>query len=253
MCDSSDDDDRPEIPMLQGEENFEIWECLAINTLKTLGLEGFIRGTETPPLGNTPEAIQALRGFKNRRWKAWNLLNQSILIARFHHLIYIDGYGPYDQLDDCDPKFCDPKFLWDGVQSWYNNIDKKTKLDFLRELTSIHYRQFGDIVAFLNRAQWLRRRLERAGMPIADEMMKTCLYGGVSPYYHSKTLETRIIERYNDLNSQEMISGIRKFSKDIQRELNIYQQEQQEMKRLRDRNGHSSGHGGGSRQGGRRY
>lgn len=235
--------------MLQEEENFEMWECFAIHTLRMRGLEGFTRGTETPPpLGNTPEAINALRGFKYRRANAWNLLNQSVVVARLQGLIYIDGYGPYDQLDDCDPKF-----LWDGVQSWYNNIDAKTKLDFLRELTSIHYRQFDDIVAFLNRAQWLRRRLERAGMPIADEMMKTCLYGGVSPYYHSKTLETHIIKRYNDLNSQEMISGIRKFSKDIQRELNYYQQEQQEINRLRNRNGHSSGHDGGSRQGSRRY
>ncbi|EGO61354.1 hypothetical protein NEUTE1DRAFT_98474 [Neurospora tetrasperma FGSC 2508] len=229
MYDPSDDDDRPEIPRLQGEENFEMWECLAINTLRMLGLEGFIRGTETPPLGNTPEAINALRGFKNRRWNAWNLLNQSVVVARLQGLIYIDGYGPYDQLDDCDPKF-----LWDG-------------------LTSIHYRQFDDIVAFLDRAQWLRRRLERAGMPIADEMMKTCLYGGVFPSYHSNTLETRIIERYNDLNSQEMMSGMRKFSDAIQRELNSYQQEQQEINRRRNFNGHPSGHGGGSRQGGRRY
>ncbi|EGZ74623.1 hypothetical protein NEUTE2DRAFT_103531 [Neurospora tetrasperma FGSC 2509] len=214
MYDPSDDDDRPEIPRLQGEENFEMWECLAINTLRMLGLEGFIRGTETPPLGNTPEAINALRGFKNRRWNAWNLLNQSVV---------------------------------------YNNIDADRKLDLLRELTSIHYRQFDDIVAFLDRAQWLRRRLERAGMPIADEMMKTCLYGGVFPSYHSNTLETRIIERYNDLNSQEMMSGMRKFSDAIQRELNSYQQEQQEINRRRNFNGHPSGHGGGSRQGGRRY
>lgn len=127
--DSSDDDDRPEIPRLQGEENFEMWECLAINTLRMLGLEGFIRGTETPPLGNTPEAINALRGFKSRRWNAWNLLNQSVVVARLQGLIYIDGYGPYDKLDDCDPKF-----LWDGVQSWYNNIDADRKLDLLREL-----------------------------------------------------------------------------------------------------------------------
>ncbi|KAK3501763.1 hypothetical protein B0T13DRAFT_526049 [Neurospora crassa] len=190
MYDSSDDDDRPEIPRLQGEENFEM-------------------GTETPPLGNSPEAIQALRGFKNRRWNAWNLLNQSVLVARLQGLIYIDGYGMYDQLDDRNPKS-----LWDGVQSWYN-IGTVRKLDFLRELTSIHYRQFEDIVAFLDRAQWLRRRLERAGMPIADEMMKTCLYGGVFPYYHSITLETRIFERYNDLTPQEMMSGMRKFSDDI--------------------------------------
>ncbi|KAK3499100.1 uncharacterized protein B0T23DRAFT_8226 [Neurospora hispaniola] len=248
MYDSSDDDDRPEIPRLQGEENFEMWECLAIDTLRMLGLEGFIRGTETPPLGNTPKAINALRGFKNRRWNAWNLLNQSVLVAKFQGLIYIDGYGPYDQLDDCDPKF-----LWDGVQSWYNNISADRKLDFLRELTSIHYRQFDDIVTFLDRAQWLRRRLERAGMPIADEMMKTCLYGGVFPSYHSNTLETRIIERYNDLNSQEMISGIREFSDVIQRDLNYHQQEQQEINRRRNFNGLSSRHGGGSRQGGRRY
>ncbi|KAK3350761.1 hypothetical protein B0H65DRAFT_455826 [Neurospora tetraspora] len=243
---SSGDDDTPKIIVLQGEENFGIWEGYAIRVLRMLGLEGFIRGTETPPLGNTPENMKELRSFKDRKWHAWSLLYESvqILVAQKH----IRRWGPYDRLDDCDPKV-----LWDAVQRWYTNIDPTQKLAFLRELTTIDYRQFDDIDAFLDRAEWLQRRLGRLGMPISDEMMKTCLYGGVFPHHPSKILESLIIVRYDKWDSETMISEIRKHIFAIQDQANKHQQEQQEINRPRNANRQSSEHRGGSRQRGRRH
>ncbi|KAK1783518.1 hypothetical protein QBC45DRAFT_89868 [Copromyces sp. CBS 386.78] len=247
MYDSSSDDDENlniEVHKLEGEDNFGIWEFTTIGALRQQGLEGFIRGTETRPIGNTPEDMKKLEEFNNGKFRAWYILHQSVepLAARKH----IRGWGPLDDLDNCDPKL-----LWDELQRWYTDIGPIRKLDLLKELTSIDYRQFDDIEAFLNRAQKLERRLGRLGMPISDEMMKTCLYGGVL-HHPSKRLESLLMVKYDEWDSKTMISQMRGHSFTIQSEANKHQREQQEANRRRNANRQSSGHRRGSRRRGRR-
>ncbi|KAK3951985.1 hypothetical protein QBC32DRAFT_152196 [Pseudoneurospora amorphoporcata] len=243
---SSDEDNTPKIMVLRGEENFGLWECYVIHVFEMLGLEGFLRGTETPPLGNTPEDMEKLASFRDRKWRAWNLLYESVQSFTARKDIHIRGCGPYNRLDDYDAKV-----LWDELQRWYTNISPAQKLDFLRELTTIDYRQFDDIDAFLARAEFLQRRLGRLGMPVSDEM-KTCMYGCLFAHHPSKILEWLFIVRYDEWDSDNMILEIRKNRFAIQDEANRHQREQQETTRRRNANGQSSGHRGGSRQRGRR-
>lgn len=67
---SSEEDEPPKIMELRGEKNFGLWECYAIHILKMQGLKGFIRGTETPPIGDTSKDKERLRDFEHRKFRA---------------------------------------------------------------------------------------------------------------------------------------------------------------------------------------
>lgn len=244
---SSDEDDTPKIKELTGEEDFVLWEAYATLVLKINGLDGFIKGTETPPIGNTTEDMKKLAIFEHRKMHAYNLLYKSVQSFLARKDVHIRGYGPYEV-----PEQFDPKELWDELQRWYTKVTPKQKLAYLRELTTIDYRQFDDINGFVYRAEWLQRRLGRLGMPVSDEMMKTCLYGGLFPHHPSQTLERLIITRYHEWDSDKMILEIRRNSHAIQEEVKRQQREQQGTNRRRNANGQSSGHRGGSRQRGHR-
>lgn len=101
------------------------------------------------------------------------------------HLLHAQGYD------------YDAKVLWDDLQRWYTDIGPDRKLAFLRELTTINYRQFEDLNDFIARAEWLQRRLTRLDIPVSDEMMKTRLWGGLAEH-PSGTLSSLKMVNYDN-------------------------------------------------------
>lgn len=239
MYDSSSDDEEPKIQELRGEENFCIWEAYAIHVLRMQGLEGFIRGTEIPPAGDTPQDQRKLRDFKSRKYRAWRLLFRSVESALTNNEIFLPGYlhGLYAP---SGPDSFDAKELWDALQRWYTDVGPDQKLDYLREFTNLDYRQFEDLNDFIARAYWLRNRLKRLDIPVSDEMMKTCLWGGLADY-PSSILDSMKMMRYDKWTSEDMISDIRKFRGKIEEQARKHEQQQQELNRRRNANRQSSG------------
>ncbi|KAK3402841.1 hypothetical protein B0T20DRAFT_342825 [Sordaria brevicollis] len=212
---SSDEEHAPEIPALRGEKNFQMWKFFAERYLQKLGLDGFIKGTEKPPVGNTPEDVKTLLAkFHGRKFQAWNV-------------------------------------IYTSLQRWYYKIGPFRQRELLKELTNIDYRQFKGIDALLDRAVYLQQRLGGLNMPISDEMMKTCLFGGLIQH-PSRSLQTLLVAQYDELDLQGLISRIRQHTYIFDRQADEYQREQQEANRPRNNNGQSSGHRGGSRRRGRR-
>lgn len=228
---SSDEDDTPKLTALQGEENFEVWEFFCHMLPRGPWPRWVHQGHGETPVGDAPEDIKKLESFKNRKWRAWNFMYKSVQSFVARKDIHIYGYGPYNQLE-----LYDPKLLWDELQRWYTKVGPGRQLDFLRELTSIDYRQFNDLDAFLDRVEWLQRRLGRLGMPILDVMMKICLFGSLIKH-HRNGLQTLLITRYDELDSQKLILRISQHKDLFQRQANEQRREQQGTNRRRNTNG----------------
>lgn len=256
MSDSSEDYN-DYIVKLEGEDNFELWANTARDTLEMLHLDGFITGTETPP---PPEDTGTLCLFKQRKHRAWQLIHRSVMLfVQQNHLI-VPG-SSMGRLCGI-PNTFDPKVLWDKLHGWYNNLSPGKKHDYLRELISLDCNQFGErdhIDSLINRAQWLRRRLEGAGVPIADEMFKICLRAALFPRHPSQTVRDLVIRHYDTWqDSDKMVDELRKFRHEINAELNVHRQLQKEEgnRRRRDTDNQprqSSGQTGDSGKRGSRH
>ncbi|CCC09032.1 unnamed protein product [Sordaria macrospora k-hell] len=161
---------------LKGGENFEKWNRYVLDVFRIFGLEGFVKGTETPPPSDTDEDKSDLRVFHERRLCAFRVIHNS---SRAIHS-RLRGYS-----FDCIrlPDDLDPKALWDAIHRWDLAVHLGTygKIKLL-ELSHIHHSQFGNLNEYMRRADWLRRRLQRAGVPIADELMKTYVLSGLTSY-----------------------------------------------------------------------
>lgn len=162
------------LPELKGEDNFESWDCRVLGTLRRLGLEGFVKGTETPPPSDTPEDCQDLQIFNDRRRCAYRIIYYST--KTIHSELSLSGYNTDELPDDLDPKA-----LWDAIHRWdvISHLHISAKVDLVRELSHIHHSEFDNLLEFKCRANWLRRRLERAGVTINDELMKTYVLSGL--------------------------------------------------------------------------
>ncbi|KAL0466880.1 hypothetical protein QR685DRAFT_91469 [Neurospora intermedia] len=155
------------LPELKGEDDFESWDLRVLGILRIHGLKGFVTGTEIPPPSDTPEDFQDLQTFNDRRRCAYRSIYYST--KPIHSELYLSGYNTNELPDDLDPKA-----LWDAIHRWdlISHLHISAKVDLVRELSHIHHSQFDNLLEFKRRAEWLRCRLERAGVTIkrrADE------------------------------------------------------------------------------------
>ncbi|KAK3951984.1 hypothetical protein QBC32DRAFT_324782 [Pseudoneurospora amorphoporcata] len=177
------------LPELKGEENFDVWERRVLGTIRIQGLEGFVKGTETPPPSDTAEDILDLGVFEERRLCAFQIIFKSS--EPIHSKLLLYGYRADQWPDDFDPQA-----LWDAIHRWDlgEHLGPLGKVKSVRELSNIHHSQFNNLNELTGRANWLRRRLERASVPIAHELMKTYGISGLSGYPDENWVTSMYIE-----------------------------------------------------------
>ena len=156
-------------------ENFEEWRRDVLDCLRILDIDGFVEGTETPPAIVTREDKRNFRVFHERRRCALAI----IFCSSWPVHLSLKYYG-----FDCTvnrPTVLGPKAMWDAIHRWDLAVHLRTtdKMELVKELRHIQHSQFDSLSEFMRRVDWLHRRLERAGMPIADELMKTHVRNGL--------------------------------------------------------------------------
>ncbi|KAK3350760.1 hypothetical protein B0H65DRAFT_439750 [Neurospora tetraspora] len=239
-----------ELPELKGEDNFELWDRSVLDTFKIYGLEGFVKGTETPPPSDTAEDYLDLQTFNDRRLCAFRIIYTSSTPIHLQLLPY--GYDGY-QL----PDVLDPQVLWDAIHRWDVAVHLNTlaKVKLVRELSHIHHSGFDNLREFMRRANWLRRRLERAGVPIADELMKTYVLSGLTRYPDENWV-TSLFIKASDWTYFTLGTNIEKqASWESVGECQVKPSKPQHLKKRRNARGRRPGHPHreGARQRGSRY
>ncbi|EAA29436.1 hypothetical protein GE21DRAFT_7141 [Neurospora crassa] len=164
------------IPDLQDDENYEEWRFMAHTKLRACNLEGFIEGTETPPQGDDSRIARLnQKVFAERRQYAFRIIYDSI-----HPILQQLKSSGHWILDANDR---DPKVLWDAVHRWDVDRPLTYKCRLMEELVDIcHCQHNSDILAYRDRAFWLRTRLKRMGTPIADQLYMGFLVKGLRTY-----------------------------------------------------------------------
>ncbi|EGO61357.1 hypothetical protein NEUTE1DRAFT_36306 [Neurospora tetrasperma FGSC 2508] len=172
------------IPSLSSEEDFEVWHNALLLQLSYFDVHDIITGDEQAPAKTAPQEVQ--KCFKRKQVLAYTMLSNSIqpIITKLQALGYNEGNHALD-----------PRSLYKAVIKWDSEISAEHKFRLVKELTDIDHSQFPNLHAFLGRALWLRRRLNRALFDVSDELMDMLLLKGISSYddaltkmiLHSKT------------------------------------------------------------------
>lgn len=163
----------PEIPTLAGEDTFEAWHNALLLQLAYHDVDDIVIGNEQAPAYTTSTEVQ--KRFKKKQVLAYTMLSNSIQPI----LTMLQALG----LSDNKPKqVLDPRSLYDAIIKWDSEISAEHKFRLVEELTEIDHSQFPSLSAFLDRALWLRRRLQRAFFEVSDELMDMLLLKGISSY-----------------------------------------------------------------------
>lgn len=164
------------IPDLQGDQNFDEWRRTVDANLCAVFLEGFIKGTETPPQGDDSRIARLNRErFEQRRQCAFRIIYDSI--NRILPQLKSSGHWTLDVTDR------DPKVLWDAVHRWDADRPGIYVSRLLDEFYSMcHCQHKSDLNAYRDRAFWLRMRFERMGIPIPAKFYMFYLVKGLETY-----------------------------------------------------------------------
>ncbi|KAK3501766.1 hypothetical protein B0T13DRAFT_501722 [Neurospora crassa] len=177
------------IPSLSSEEDFEVWHNALLLQLSYYDVHDIITGAEQAPAKTAPQEVQ--KCFKRKQVLAYTMLSNSIqpIINKLQALGYNEGNHTLD-----------PRGLYKAVIKWDSEISAEHRFRLVKELTDIDHSQFSNLHAFLGRALWLRRRLNRALFDVSDELMDMLLLKGISSYdgaltkmiLHNKTIGSAV-------------------------------------------------------------
>ncbi|KAK3402837.1 hypothetical protein B0T20DRAFT_388517 [Sordaria brevicollis] len=163
----------PKLPDLTGEEAYEAWYDALISHLIYHDLDDIVLGKQKAPVSTSSPGVQM--NFKMKQILAYTMIATSIkpIMSKLEAMGLIDKTAK-------NP--IDPRSLFDAVVRWYSNISAAHMFRLVKELTEIKHSDFPNLDAFLDRALWLRRRLQSVFFDVSDEFMDMLLLKGISSY-----------------------------------------------------------------------
>ena len=166
-----------QVKPLQGESDFVNWQRRIRRQLQAFDLWEYVEEDKPTPVPGEDEDqedfSQRLKEHKKERNQAMHLLENAIHDDVFDTL---RSHG-YDLLNS------DPKVLMDTLNTVLTKATTGSIQSMGQELFSLDADKFDSLRHYLNRATYLRERVNNAGMGITDKAMQTILFGGVQKSY----------------------------------------------------------------------
>ena len=160
----------PKIPVLSSEDDFEPWHEALVLRMCYYEVDGIITGVAQPPANSDDR-----KDFNKKKMMTYAMLSDSVQPI----------LGMIKDLDYNSKHSLDPHSLYQAILQWDSEISAEHKFRLVTELTTIDQSKFVNLQAFLDRALWLRRRLERAHFNIDDEFMNMLLLKGINSHHEA--------------------------------------------------------------------